>query len=629
MRLRIDRLTLIGANRSITFNPGLNIISGPITTGKTSLLRLQRVLLGSGVGTFPREIRDHVSAVGGQITIGSDSFAIVRPLVSTVSAKVDIAGRNEALRLSALQRGPDGAPTYGEWLLTQLALPRLRVPSAPSQADSPPTPVTINDFMLYCELAQDEIDSSVFGDRDPFKNIKRKYVFQILYGLYNVEMAALQEEIREIESRLTHLRTDTHAFARFLSGTTMENRAQIDVELEQARSEIAAAEAEIVSTGAVEAIPVPARNLRETLQALDAQLADVLTRLDRETETVAGLERLIAQLETQSARLTRAIVAEQYLVDFEFVVCPRCGSDLSAERGGEECRLCLQLPAPRHDREDLVREQDRLESQVSESQGLVMTHRGAIRGLGERRAGLEHERAGLGHELDIELASFVSDSAARISATSLRRGQLLGRVRQLEEYAELFVRVDEALTSIQALEARKDELQAEFDSQSSRRGNEAEERIGALEARFAELLSRLDVPRFGAEPSATIDRRTFLPVVDGRKFNELSSQGLQVLVNIAHALAHHLTAIDLGLPLPGLLVIDGPTSNIGHEGSDLELARSVYRVLAEISEERAEALQIIVADNDVPDFARGFIRQDFSLTDRLIPAVTPEETSVQ
>ena len=112
VRLRIDRLTLIGADRSLSFDPGLNLITGPITTGKTSLLRLQRVLLGSGVGTFPREIRDHVSAVGGQITIGSDSFAIVRPLVSTVSAKVDIAGRTEALRLPALQRGPEGAPSY-------------------------------------------------------------------------------------------------------------------------------------------------------------------------------------------------------------------------------------------------------------------------------------------------------------------------------------------------------------------------------------------------------------------------------------------------------------------------------------------------------------------------------------
>jgi hypothetical protein len=611
---------LIGADRSIGFEPGLNIVAGPITTGKTSLLRLQRVLLGSGVGPFPQEIRQRVSAVGGELTIGSRSFAVIRPLVTTATAKVDIAGSDLALRLPALQHDSHSDQTYGEWLLETLGLPRLKVPSAPTQPDSAPTPVTINDYMLYCDLAQDEIDSSVFGDRDPFKNIKRKYVFQILYGLYNVEMAAIQDEIRDIEAQLRHLSVDTHAFTRFLAGTSMENRAEIDAELRTTREEIAAVETESVRSSEGQASS-RAQQLRDTLSGLDARLGEIATNLSNETRTISDLERLMAQLATQAGRLTRAIVASQYLVDFEFVVCPRCGSQIGPDRGTtDECRLCLQVPSPRHDREDLIREQDRLEAQIGESRELIGTHRHVLTELEEQREVLEQDRASLGHELDLEVAAFISDSATRISADSLRRGQLMGRVRQLEEYASLFVRVDEALGTIQSLESRKDQLDASFDAEMSRRGNEAEARIAALEGRFAELLMRLDVPRFGRQPSASIDRRTLLPIVDGRKFSELSSQGLQVLVNIAHALAHHLTAIDLNLPLPGLLVIDGPTSNIGHEGSDLELIHAVYRVLVEVSADYGEHLQMIVADNDVPDLARGFIREEFSLANRLIPA---------
>ena len=167
---------------------------------------------------------------------------------------------------------------------------------------------------------------------------------------------------------------------------------------------------------------------------------------------------------------------------------------------------------------------------------------------------------------------------------------------------------------------RASKSEAAFDAESSRRGGEAEERIVVLEARFGELLARLNVPRFGANPTARIDRRTLLPVVDGRRFSELNPQGLQVLVNIAHALAHHLTAIDLGIPLPGLLVIDGPTSNIGHEGSDLALIHSIYQQLVEVSAEYGDRLQLIVADNDVPEMARPYVRQELSPTNRLIPS---------
>lgn len=619
MRLRVDRLTLLGGDRAITFEPGLNIVAGPITTGKTTLLRLMRVLLGSGVGTFPREVRAHVSSVGGRLTIGTQGFAIVRPLVSTVTARVDIAGPDEAARLPALQRSA-GTPSYGDWLLGRLGLPRIDVPSAPTHPDSAPTPVTVNDYMLYCDLAQDEIDGSVFGDRDPFKNIKRKYVFQILYGLYNVEMAGLQEQLREIDRGLAHLQGDTHAFARFLTGTAMDNRAQIAAELEGVRVDLAATESEAVSVSNQSANAEPARGLQQRARELDATIEDVAAQQARESESLSNLERLIGQLETQSARLTRAIVADQFLLDFDFVVCPRCGSPVAEDRGEDVCRLCLQVPIPRLGREDLIKEQDRLDSQIAESRDLVAVHRATLEVLHARRSELDRERVEVGHELNVVLASFVSDSASSISASSLRRGQLLGRARQLEEYSSLFNRLDEAFGSIRDLETRREEMQAEFDAQASRQGTEAEERIRLLEERFAEMLRRLEVPRFSTSPSAAIDRRTFLPVVDGRKFSELSSQGLQVVVNVAHALAHHLTALDLGLPLPGFLIIDGPTSNIGHEGADLELARSVYRVLTELAAERGEDFQIVVADNDVPDFAQPFVRQEFTQRDRLIPA---------
>ncbi len=43
MKVQINSVSLIGTERKVEFEPGLNIITGPITTGKTILLNLCRV----------------------------------------------------------------------------------------------------------------------------------------------------------------------------------------------------------------------------------------------------------------------------------------------------------------------------------------------------------------------------------------------------------------------------------------------------------------------------------------------------------------------------------------------------------------------------------------------------------
>jgi hypothetical protein len=110
-----------------------------------------------------------------------------------------------------------------------------------------------------------------------------------------------------------------------------------------------------------------------------------------------------------------------------------------------------------------------------------------------------------------------------------------------------------------------------------------------------------------------------LPIVQGRSFENLSSLGLKVLVNIANALAHHETAIKLNLPLPGLLIIDGPSSNIGHEGEGLERIESIYGYLIDVCQRLGDRLQILVVDNDVPPSAAQYMRLALEEDSRLIP----------
>ena len=93
-----------------------------------------------------------------------------------------------------------------------------------------------------------------------------------------------------------------------------------------------------------------------------------------------------------------------------------------------------------------------------------------------------------------------------------------------------------------------------------------------------------------------------------------------MLVNVAHALAHQLTAIEYDLALPNILLIDGVSNNLGREGLDSERLEAVYEYLIEVGDRYRDRLQLVVADNTVPKQATAYIRVSLSEEEKLIPA---------
>lgn len=619
MRVRIQSIHLVGTDRVVRFQPGLNIITGPIASGKTTLMRLCHGLFGTGLENFPPEVKRNVVAIGGQLLLGDHEFTVVRPFVTTKTAKVDVSGLDSTLRLPALVLDETAAYTYGQWLLRTLGLPDLRVPSAPTRPESDPTPLSINDFFLYCVLSQETIDNSVCGHRDTFKNIKRKYVFEVLYGIYNTEIFKVQERLHQVNAQLSQLSTQVSSFEKVLSGTPWENRAELTAQLEAAKRDLTNLESEvIVATRRVES-PSNVQMLRKQVLALDSRAADLSASLEREDNSVQQLERLIRQLESQSKRLTKTIIAKTYLTDFEFILCPRCGAGIEETRADEDvCNLCLQPPAPKLDRKDFINEQDRVSAQIGETRELVEAHQESVKLLHQELHDMAQQRDQIGHELDFRMQTFISDAAEKIANTASKRPAAIARVNRLQDYLQLYERLDTILSGRARLEEEKNELEGTVELLKTRQ-DVSERRIRKLEANFEDSLRTLAVPRFSSTPRSGIDRFTYMPTIDGRKFDDLSSQGLQVLVNVAHAVAHQRTAIDLGLPLPNILLIDGLTTNVGQEGSDLERVHNAYQCLMALADELGDTVQIIVADGNIPLEAEKFVRLRLSEEDRLIP----------
>ena len=495
MRMQVNEIRLEGAHRSISLSPGLNIITGPIASGKTTLVRYLRFLLGSSLGQLPIEARTNVVAVSGSVDLADKSFLIMRPAVTTATARVEIAGGDETWRLPA-SSSPDGE-TYVNWLLAQLALPRIDVPSAPTKPDSNPTPVSINDYLLYSYLAQDELGFSVFGHRDRFKNIKRKYVFDITYGFYDLKTAQIQEHLRGVQGQLREIRSRRALFDTFFDGTALENRARIEHELREVNDEL-----EQVEIAALDLASVP-REASDTAQlqgdVLDCEkrLARLQADIDSERQSLRTLRDLAKQLEAQSGKLTRSVVSHKHLTDFEFVVCPRCGTALASDRSSADvCYLCFQEPSLEFSRETLIKEQGAVEQQLTEAQDLFREREARTAALESQLEEARGELEGRRLELDFQTKSYVSEQASRIAATAARRARLSARSEQLGEYLKVLAKIDDAQQLAARLTVQKDALEQDL-AAATVESRDSHRKVGHLKHRFNEMLERLRPPKFG------------------------------------------------------------------------------------------------------------------------------------
>lgn len=619
--LQVNSIELVGGERTIELGPGLNVIVGPIATGKSTLVSLLRALFGASP-TMPVEVEENVSSIRAELMIGSDIVHVMRRLVTTDTALVEVVDGDDAMLLPAKRPTATRDLTYASWLLRKLGLPEIEVPAAPTKPDSAPTSVSVIDYLNYSFLRGDEIDNSVFGNTNPYRDIKRKYAFEIIYGLYDEKVAGLQAELRAIENELGYLRGEQAATGRIFEGTELESIEAVRVALydretslallRQHESELAQMAVETLGTAElrqqVEQASAAIAAEREGLLAIRAQLED-LYALDQ-------------QLRSQQGRIVRALIAEEVLVDFEFVVCPRCGQDLSAERAEvDACVLCLQ-PEPHHRHVDsLEAERERLEEQIEET-ATVLDGRAVERAA--REAQLEQAIAGrdqLAEELERITSAFVSDRQRAIEVAAGQRATLAAEIGKYQAFLKILERAEKSGARVTWLTSRREKVREELDELTTRL-RRGQNNIAALTERFEQYVRRLEVPTFGAELSATLDSKTYMPIVSDRPFERLSSQGLQVLVNLAHALAHHTVAIDRGLSLPGLLVIDGPSSNVGTEGFDSQRLEDAYDLLAEVAEQYSAELQLIVVDNNIPARANKWVRLRLEEDDRLVRGST-------
>lgn len=579
------------------FPSDLTVLAGQTGVGKTTLLELIKFGLGAD-GLLAPVAREHVTDVHLSLAVGDQRLQISRGLDDE---------RRRVLRVRDLI-SDDRLPDYtvgGERPISGLLLeamgiaPGLRAAARGSRSTTAGSEITFNDILRFMYVPQSEMNRDIAGSREGYYDPKRKSVFELLFGITSSSMLEMRSEINTLRGEIEIAEREAGIVRQFLSDTGVTNRVETERRLQSVR----AAEADAQTTlgtlrgELADAIDERSQVLRDLLSGAENSLAEareLASELTRQREDYENERRRVAQ---DIERIARVEAAGHRLASIEFLVCPRCTQRLdNRDVPDGRCRVCLQedivsgLPASDQYETGQLREQL---TEIDDQLGIIRNQESETREAIVHRSTLVRS---LTAEIDERTATRITprlqayaDAAAKVAASTSEQ-------RSLEQVLLQWDRSDDLASIAEDLASRRARLQAEL--------NAAE---GALSQRKAELFAELDrefentVTDFGIPSiqSASISPDSYLPLLNGRPFSEVSAGGGIIT---ATQVAYWVSLMTVALRrrdtnMPAFLLLDSPRLALNAED---DIAAQMYRRFVTQVGVTPGRLQFIVADNELP-----------------------------
>jgi hypothetical protein len=626
MSLRVRRLRLVGVGKSYELDltaddaaRPLSVIAGEISTGKTSVLEFIDYCLGGGSHPRHIEIERRVRSALLEVEIDGDVSVIERPTFATdQTATVHRCSIDELSEPHTMERRPLAPPgdpnSLSSFLLSATGLAGLELKEAPTQAQSGLDPLSFRDVMPLCFLTNQRMDNkNLLLESQHMRNLKLVQVIEILFGVYDDQLAAMGDQLDRLEKERADLAAEIAALETFLAENEVRGRLELDAAAADLKQKLLEARTRLdeLSTR-MQAATTYAADARAEYGRLRRESGEASARLrDRET-----LIRRLLPLRGQYAEDERKLIffqeADHLFDPLRVRVCPACMQALphpvEIEAGGT-CSLCDQQIPAQCEPVDITAERkavrarlhsiDRYIEEVEKELALART------AYDEATGGEIAAQRRLDSEVGKDLAPFLAQRDEFVRYREAIEGEQREVARQVQWREGLqrrradSARLDERATE---LRARIQELRA------SRPDRKAVTRD--LRERFAELLEAFRFPKLN-EPSAPAINEKFVPYVRGHRYTDIGSTGALTLISLAWQLTIFERAVEQGDPHPGFLLIDSPQKNLKPEGADVEqdefgdpaIPRRVWEHIVKWTNGMGKSAQIVVVDNLPPDVA--------------------------
>jgi chromosome segregation ATPase len=605
MRLRLNKLLLIGDEKhyEVEFKDGLNFITGPISTGKSTILELIDYCLGKKRHKNYEEVRLKCKYVALDLYLNNERFLIERPLFS-FDLPVRIYNWNEEEKRFDddfdffIVTIPKEENSLARFLQEKLEIPEMKLSGQT---------FSFRDLFKYCYVSQTNIDSeNILDEKYYTKAFKRKPTLEIILNSLNQLLNELKNDKKEQSQLINELLDKKEAIVKFLRDVELfstkaqneDRKAALIIKRTEHLSELI----EVKNNGKLKddntkSLEFQLFKLRDKIESLNEEENEI-------RKYITKLKLLLNQYSNEIIKLDYLILSNGKLQSIEFSSCPSCSSEIE-KKEHNNCDLCGNiLTEYNEDEEKAIKlERKRLNIRLNSLKDFIEEQSDLLYDKSKLKEKRKREIFEIEDKINTIQRQYISPFIEKIELLNRNIGELDKKIENLE----LSTNVQEELTTLSDnIQKNENKLKAirEQITDIENDSTDFSNIINRLSKRFSNILKSFQFPKLN---NAYISDKNYLPYVRGTKYDEIGSLGAVTLVNIAY----FLSILELSLELkksyhPKVLLLDTVGKNLGKrevedgddEFRDTKIFKSVFKYLVEFSEKYKSQMQLFVINND-------------------------------
>lgn len=614
-RLHLNILRLVGVrkNYEIEFESGLNYISGPTSTGKTSILEMIDYALGAKKHKSYIEIGEACTDVELEFVICGNTYKIRRRLFDfALPVRIDEWDNEEekfkyfdTLEIDV----PSNKNSLSSFLMDKLGLAEVK---AGNQF------LSFRDIFKYSYLKQTEIDSeNIMGEMDWAKNNKRKAAFEVIFNIYDEMLADLKARLKIKEDEYNESKIRLDGVEQFIDTTeigSISKYRKMKKDIEEKISELKN-QLQLIKTD--DKIDDPnIDNFRKGVVAKKVKINLLREAEHDQEEYINKLKLLLNQYQSDISKCEMVLLGYVEINKFNFLVCPNCLKPLSKHSEASTCMLCGNDMADGVS--DLLKVKKDMQSYKRRHTELgkhILSEENKLQEINRNIRGLEKEFREEDNEILHLSEGYVNPHIEQIEFFSYEIGkanrhleEMDFNLKMLEEHERLQKLLKNKEDNISSIRKNINKLKTEH--------NDKQTVVRKITTSFNQLLKDFKFPKLDL---GYIDGNNYLPYVRKRKYNDLGSLGGVSLIVIAYyvSILETTLAEDNYYHL-NLLLLDSPRKNLGVDAAqedfrDEEIFNSIIRTFIKLDENHKDSMQFVVINNGYPDFLpKGCLKVEFA-----------------
>lgn len=620
-KFRIERISMATSGGSVqyAFPSDLTVLAGGVGVGKSTLFEL--IKHGTGGDALLADVVDkNVTSVSLEIEVGARRFRLTRSTLSKESKRVRVVDLERQENLP--DHYTDGyEPSISSLLLNAMDLPD-DVKAAGTSGTKQGNRVTFNDVFKYMYVPQGEINDAIAGSGDSYYQPKRRAVFELLFDLTNAEILDLRSQINRVRGEWESADRESTVVLQFLADSNTPSRFDAQTALQDSVTRHDRADEQIRSIQAQTAPAIDRRTqtLRQLLGESEKALGDAQSSRLMLRQEQTDFERERTLLGRDIEQLDRIRSAGSTLASIEFAVCPRCMQDVRGRHVPEHsCRLCLQPdPVVEASADASTYEQNQLSEQIAEMDAQVRRVAQSINEVAEIIESREALIRDLTSQIQERTEERITPQLQAYADATAQKAEALAQQRELEKTLIQWDRADDLEQHASGLNKSITSLKGNLNVAESVLKSRRDEVFDEIDDELMSIVADVHIPGVS---SARLDRASFLPLLNGRKFHDFAPPGG---VRTATQVAYWVALMNVALRrrdthFPGFLLMDSPRTSLN---DDDELSAALYRRLVTMADAAEGRVQVIIADNELPAvYRRDYAQIDFDYDHPTVPTV--------